>query len=92
LAAEAPQHATLVVYHTAVLAYVREAEERAAFARSVAEVGGVWLANEGIENIPGAPSEPFGEPPREDAFLLCVDGEPIAWTDSHGSWIEWRGS
>lgn len=92
LAAEAPPDATLVVYHTAVLAYVREAEERAAFARSVAEVGGVWLANEGIENIPGAPSEPFGEPAREDAFLLCVDGDPVAWADSHGTWIEWRGA
>jgi hypothetical protein len=91
LAAEAPQDATLVVYHTAVLAYIREAQERAAFARSVAEVGGVWVANEGIENIPGAPSEPFGEPARQDAFLLCVDGEPVAWTDSHGTWIEWRG-
>lgn len=92
LAAEAPPDATLVVYHTAVLAYVREAEERAAFARSVADVGGVWLANEGIESIPGAPSEPFGEPAREDAFLVCVDGEPVAWADSHGTWIEWRGS
>jgi hypothetical protein len=58
----------------------------------VAEVGGVWLANEGIENIPGAPSEPFGEPAREDAFLLCVDGDPVAWADSHGTWIEWRGA
>jgi hypothetical protein len=92
LAAQAPPDATLVVYHTAVLAYVDDAEERAALARSVAEVGGVWLANEGIEHIPGAPSEPFGEPAREDAFLMCVDAEPVAWTDSHGAWIEWRGS
>ncbi|HEY3944711.1 MAG TPA: DUF2332 domain-containing protein [Solirubrobacteraceae bacterium] len=92
LAAQAPPGATLVVYHTAVLAYVGEAEERAAFARSVADVGGVWLANEGIESIPGAPSEPFGEPAREDAFLVCVDGEPVAWVDSHGTWIEWRGA
>ncbi len=92
LAAEAPPAATLVVYHTAVLAYVGEAEERAAFARSVADVGGVWLANERIESIPGVPSEPFGEPAREDAFLVCLDGEPVAWVDSHGTWIEWRGA
>ena len=90
LAAQAPTDATLVVYHTAVLAYVREAEERAAFARAVAELGGAWLANEGIESIPEAPNEPFGEPARKDAFLLCVDGEPVAWTDSHGTWIDWR--
>lgn len=90
LADQAPENATLVVYHTAVLAYVREAAQRAAFARSVAEVGGVWVANEGIESTPGAPSEPFGEAAREDAFLLCLDGEPVAWTDSHGTWIDWR--
>ncbi len=91
LAAEAPADATLVVYHTAVLAYVPEAEERAAFARSVAQLGAVWIANEGIENIPNAPTEPFGESARHDAFLLCVNGQPIAWTDSHGTWIDWRG-
>lgn len=90
LAAGAPRDATLVVYHTAVLAYVGEAQQRAAFARSVADIGGIWVANEGIESIPGAPSEPFGEPARQDAFLVCVDGEPVAWVDSHGTWIEWR--
>jgi hypothetical protein len=90
VAEEAPPDAMLVVYHTAVLAYVRDAQERAAFARSVAELGAVWLANEGLEHIPGAPEEPFGKPAREDAFLLCVNGEPVAWTDSHGTWVEWR--
>ena len=48
--------------------------------------------NEGIESIPGAPSEPFGKPAREDAFLMCLDGDPVAWVDSHGTWIEWRGA
>lgn len=91
LAQEAPADATLVVYHTAVLAYVADAQERADFARSVADLGAVWIANEGTENIPGIPSDPFGEPARDDAFLLCVDGEPVAWTDSHGTWIEWSG-
>ncbi len=90
LAAQAPQEATLVVYHTAVLAYVREAQEREAFARSVAGVGAVWVANEGVEHLPGVSSKPFGRPARRDAFLLCVDREPVAWVDSHGTWIEWH--
>jgi hypothetical protein len=90
LAAQAPREATLVVYHTAVLAYVRERQEREAFARSVAGVGAVWVANEGIEHLPGVPSEPFGRRARRDAFLLCVDREPVAWVDSHGTWIEWH--
>jgi hypothetical protein len=91
LAAEAPREATLVVYHSAVLAYVREAQEREGFARSVAETGAVWIANEGIEHLPGAPGDPFGRPARHDAFLLCVDREPAAWVDSHGTWIDWHG-
>jgi hypothetical protein len=70
---------------------VCEPDERAAFARTVAEIGAVWIANEGIELIPGAPAKPFGQRARKDAFLLCVDGEPVAWTDSHGTWIDWRG-
>ena len=23
------------------------------------------------------------------AFLLAVNGEPVAWTDPHGAWIDW---
>src|SRR5205085_9178055 len=46
LAAEAPRDATLVVFHTAVLVYVRSQSERAEFARSVESVCDFWLANE----------------------------------------------
>jgi hypothetical protein len=88
LAAQAPAHATLVVFHTAVLAYVRDPKDREAFARSVAEAGAVWIANEGAQNIPGVPE--LGDThPDPAAFLLCVDGEPVAWTDGHGTWIDW---
>lgn len=91
LAAQAPGHATLVVFHTAVLAYVRDPADREAFARSVAAAGAVWIANEGAHIIPGAPEV---SPPHADpaAFLLCVDAEPMAWTDGHGTWIDWLGS
>ncbi len=88
LAAQAPAHATLVVFHTAVLAYVRDPGDREAFARSVASAGAVWVANEGAQLIPGVPDLP--EPhPDPAAFLLCVDGGPVAWTDGHGTWIDW---
>jgi hypothetical protein len=88
LAAQAPAYATLVVFHTAVLAYVRDPGDREAFARSVADAGAVWIANEGAHNIPGVrdPMEPHPDPA---AFLLCVDAEPTAWTDGHGTWIDW---
>jgi hypothetical protein len=46
LAAEAPRDATLVVFHTAVLAYVESQEDRASFARTVRELGAMWISNE----------------------------------------------
>jgi hypothetical protein len=90
LAAQAPAHATLVVFHTAVLAYVRDARGRDAFARSVADAGAVWIANEGAHNIPGV-AKPLASHPDPAAFLLCVDADPVAWTDGHGTWIDWLG-
>ncbi len=92
LAAQAPRDATLVVFHTAVLAYVRDSQDRAAFARSVAELDAVWIANEGPQNIPGVSEHVLQERPEGDDFLLCVDGQPTAWTDGHGTWIDWRPS
>ncbi len=88
LAAQASGFATLVVFHTAVLVYVRDPRDREAFARSVARAGAVWVANEGLQNIPGA-ADPGAVHPDPAACLLCVDGAPVAWTDGHGTWIDW---
>jgi hypothetical protein len=88
LAAQAPPDATLVVFHTAVLAYVRDPDDRAAFARSAAGCGAVWVANEGPRSIPGAP-DLSGQHRDPAAFLLCVNADPVAWTDGHGAWIDW---
>jgi hypothetical protein len=85
LAAEAPADATLVVFHTAVLSYIRDEADRAAFAEAVRAAGAVWLANESSSVIPGVD---VGDRRPAD-FLLAQDGRPIAWTDSHGTWIEW---
>jgi hypothetical protein len=30
------------------------------------------------------------EHPDEAALILCVNGTPTAWTDGHGTWIDWR--
>ncbi len=88
LAAEAPRDATLVVFHTAVLAYVESQEDRAAFARTVRELGAIWISNE----APGVFPEIRAKvsrlcPPHH--FLLSLNEEPIAWTDMHGASIEW---
>lgn len=90
LAAQAPQEATLVVFHTAVLAYVDDPGDRAAFAATVARAGATWIANEGPEVIPGIDIGALPARPDADAFLLAIDGEPTAWTDGHGAWVQWH--
>jgi len=88
LARAAPADATLVVYHSAVLAYVADATAREAFARTVRELGAVWISNE----APGVwPSirDRVGHRGPSGAFLMAVDGRAVAWTDAHGAWIKW---
>lgn len=85
---DAPTEATLVVYHSAVLAYV-DAELRQAFAAAVRELGAVWLSNEAPGVAPWPADQPSGL--REDSFALIRDGRDVlASTDSHGEWIQWR--
>ena len=91
LAAEAPKDATLVVFHTAVLAYVADAADRAGFARTVRDLGAVWISNEAPFVFPGIAARLCG-PVRRGPMLLAVDGEPVAWTDPHGAWIDWIGA
>jgi hypothetical protein len=88
LAAEAPRDATLVVFHTAALAYVESREDRAAFARSVREIGAIWVSNEAPGVFPEI-SAKASRPGPPHHLLLSLDGEPIAWTDLHGASIEW---
>jgi hypothetical protein len=85
LAAEAPDDATLVVFHTAVLAYVAK-DLRESFAATVRDLGAVWLSNEaaGVLSWVDVP-----DPPR-DAFTLVRDGtQPLGFTEGHGRWVRW---
>jgi hypothetical protein len=83
---QAPAAATLVVFHTAVLAYVADAALREEFANVVRRSGAVWVSNES-PGVFRSIALPRGGP--RGAFLLAVDGVPQAWTDPHGGWIEW---
>jgi hypothetical protein len=88
LAVEAPADATLVVFHTAVLAYIADPAARAGFMRTVRDLHAVWVSNEAPYVFPDIVAKPV----RRGAFLLAVDGKPRAWTDPHGAWIDWIGS
>lgn len=87
LAATAPEDATLVIFHSAVLAYVSP-EDREKFTRQVTELGAVWISNESPDVLPWI-AEKLEKRPPDDRFLLAVDGEPVALTGPHGQTIEW---
>jgi hypothetical protein len=90
LAARAPANATRVVFHTAVLAYVTDQTARDAFASTVRQLGATWISNEAPGVFPDIAAKLVRRGPR-GAFLLALDGTPVAWTDPHGGWIEWIG-
>jgi hypothetical protein len=87
----APAGMTRVVFHTAVLAYVRSQSDRDAFARTVGKAGATWVSNEAPGVFPGIAAK-VAALQRPDRFLLAVDGEPVAWTGPHGQSIDWLGS
>jgi hypothetical protein len=84
LAAQAPPEATLVVFHTAVLAYL-DPPDRSAFARTVRGLDATWISNESP-----AVSADLGIASSTDpgAFLIAVDGVAQAWCHGHGVWVE----
>lgn len=91
LMAEAPADATLVVLHTAVLAYVTPIEVRLRFADAMRGSRAVWISNERPSVFPDIALRAPTPAPR-DRFLLAVDGVPKAWTGPHGQSLEWFGT
>jgi hypothetical protein len=87
LAAQAPKHATLVIFHSAVLAYVWPQRLRDQFARDARALNAVWISNETWQVFPWIGAKTNGPP--VPSFLLAVDGEPVAWTDHHGAFADW---
>ncbi len=89
VAGQAPDDATLVIFHTSVLAYL-DAAARSAFAATVRDLPGYWISNE----IPSAVQFEEGSlPPSPDpARLLTViaqDGQPVAYASPHGQYLHW---
>lgn len=84
LVAQAPPNARVVVFHSAVLAYVSP-QVRADFAALTRELDVVWIANEAPGVVADIAPPQFGTSP----FVLTVDGTPAAFTHPHGDWIHW---
>jgi hypothetical protein len=75
----------LVIFHSAVLAYVAP-PDRERFAQTVRDLGAAWLSNEAPGVVPGLPFTAF----REGTFVLGRGGRTaLAFTDGHGDWLHW---
>jgi hypothetical protein len=88
LCREAPKDATLVVFHTAVLAYIEGRSERETFGERAMSLCDYWVSNENHRLLPTIANR-AGETAIPGQFLLSVNGSPVAWTDPHGAALEW---
>jgi Uncharacterized protein conserved in bacteria (DUF2332) len=75
------------VYHTSVL-YQVPAKGRRRFAAAIRGLPAVWLSNEAADVIPDMPVP--ASQSTQVVNVLARDGRtPLAFTDSHGTWLQW---
>lgn len=82
----APSGTSVVVFHTAVLAYLDE-QGRRSFADLMRRLPVTWLANEAQGVVPDVMERLAArgvQPPSSTEFVLAVNGEPVAFTQPHG--------
>lgn len=92
LVEEAGRHGRVVVFHSAVLAYLedtRRQEFTQLVTGLVAQGRCHWVSNEGKGVLPEVtatgPQIPAGRP----TFVLGIDGRATAWTHGHGRSMTW---
>ena len=90
VAGHAPLDATLVIFHSAVLAYL-PAGERDRFVATAKALPGHWISNEGSLVVPlaNAPQLPPSPDSSKALFVLAKDGEPVAYAGPHGQSLQW---
>lgn len=94
LAREAPPDATLIIFHSAVLAYL-DVAARAQFVSAVKTLPGHWISNEGPLVVPSPEQPEHPLPPSPDPtkalVVLALDGQPLAYAGGHGDCLHWFG-
>ena len=83
LAAQMPENATRVIFHTAVLGYLNSPSERSAFAQDLNDLDVVWICNESPQLFPDV-TQGLSKPWPLRLFLLSMNRRPVAWTDPQG--------
>jgi hypothetical protein len=76
----------MVVYQRSVLHQVA-LHRQEQFAALVCSLGTTWLSAEAPGVVPGTAA-----PAVDDQMcVLARDGQPVAFADSHGTWLSWLG-
>jgi hypothetical protein len=85
----------VVVFHSAVIAYL-ESADRERFQRMMTGLVGDgrchWVSNEGANVLPGVTATGPPIPDGHASFVLGVDGKTVAWTHGHGRSMTWLAS
>ena len=92
LVERAAEHGPVVVFHSAVIAYLEDDDRRrfSSMMRELVAAGRChWVSNEGRRVLPdvtdtGPVNVPSGR------FVLGIDGRAVAWTHGHGRSMTWR--
>lgn len=95
LVAEAAQHGPVVVFHSAVIAYLAD-DDRERFGdlmtALVADGACHWVSNEAARVLPRVTATaPEATEPASLPFVLALDGRAVAWTHGHGRAMAWIG-
>ena len=92
LVAEASAYGTVVVFHSAVAAYlpVADRERMHALMRGLVDDGCHWVSNEAPGIFPEVSAA--APPPTPRRFELALDGRVVAHTHGHGRDLRWLTS
>lgn len=90
VARQAPADATLVIFHSAVLAYLPVAGRRR-FAEIMSALPAVWVSNEAPGVVQSLAAPRYSRSDAEAGFFIVGQGrdQAVALADPHGLWIEW---
>lgn len=89
---EASAYGTVVVFHSAVIAYLepdRRREFEALMRGLVADGRCHWISNEPPKVLPSITATGSQVPDAAHTFVLGIDGEAVSHTHGHGSALHW---
>lgn len=92
LVAEASAHGPVLVFHSAVIAYL-EPDDRSRFHELMTGLVAAgrchWVSNEAPRVLPAVSATGTAGGAVHHGFVLGVDGRAVALTHGHGRWLRW---